>query len=132
MPVRGVRGATTATANEAGAILGATRGLLEEMVARNGIAVDDLAAGYFTVTEDLDAAFPARAARELGWTHTPLLDAREIPVPGSLPRCIRVLLLWNTERAPQEVIHVYQHEADRLRPDLVVAGATPGTREDSV
>lgn len=129
MPVRGVRGATTAMANEAGAILSATRELLVEMVARNGIDVDDLAAGYFTVTDDLDAAFPARAARELGWHHTPLLDAREIPVPGSLSRCIRVLLLWNTDRTPDQVVHVYRNEAIVLRPDLVEAGAVPGEKE---
>ncbi len=129
MPVRGVRGATTAAANEAAVILRATRELLAEMAARNGIDVDDLAAGYFTVTDDLDAAFPAQAARELGWCHTPLLDAREIPVPGSLPRCIRVMLLWNTDRSPEQVIHVYRNEAVSLRPDLVAAGAAPGERE---
>jgi len=129
MRVRGVRGATTAAVNQADAILGATRELLQEMVARNGIDVIDLAAGYFTVTDDLDAVFPAQAARELGWSHTPLLDAREIPVPGSLRRCIRVLLLWNTDRRPEEVIHVYRNEAVRLRPDLVAAGDAPGEKE---
>jgi chorismate mutase len=130
MAVRGVRGATTA-ANEAGAILRATRELLGEMVTRNGIDVGDIAAGYFTVTDDLDAAFPAQAARELGWNHTPLLDAREIPVPGSLPHCIRVMLLWNTERSPDQVVHVYRNGAVSLRPDLVEAGAAPGERKDS-
>lgn len=131
MPVRGVRGATTAAANEAGAILRATRELLQEMVARNGIDPGDLAAGYFTVTDDLNAAFPAQAARELGWNHTPLLDAREIPVPGSLPRCIRVMLLWNTDRSPEQVVHVYRNEAVSLRPDLAAAGAVPGERKGS-
>jgi len=131
MPVRGVRGATTVDANEAGAILRATRELLVEMVARNGIDVGDLAAGYFTVTDDLNAAFPAQAARELGWGHVPLLDAREIPVPGSLPRCIRVMLLWNTDRSPKDVAHIYRNEAVSLRPDLVASGAAPGERKDS-
>ena len=131
MRVRGVRGATTAAANEAGAILSATRELLQEMVARNGIDVGDLAAGYFTVTDDLNAAFPAQAARELGWNHAPLLDAREIPVPGSLARCIRVMLLWNTDRPPERIVHVYRNEAVSLRPDLVAAGAGPGERKGS-
>lgn len=125
MRVRGVRGATTVAANEADAILCATRELLQEMVARNGIDIGDLAAGYFTVTDDLDAAFPAKAARELGWHHTPLLDAREIPVPGSLPHCIRVLLLWNTDLSPERIVHVYRNGAVSLRPDLVAAGAAP-------
>ena len=129
MPVRGVRGATTAPVNEAGAILAATRELLREIVARNGIAVDDIAAAYFTVTDDLDAAFPAQAARELGWLNTPLLDAREIPVPGSLPRCIRVLLLWNTSLAPAQVVHVYRNGAATLRPDLAAVGI-PDERKD--
>lgn len=129
MPVRGVRGATTVAANDAGAILRATRELLGDMVARNGIDVGDLAAGYFTVTDDLDAAFPAQAARELGWSHVPLLDAREIPVPGSLRHCIRVMLLWNTDRSPEQVVHVYRNEAVTLRPDLVVSGAVPGERK---
>jgi chorismate mutase len=118
MSVRGVRGATTVEANEAGQIITATRLLLQEMAARNRMAVEDVAAIFFTVTDDLDAAFPARAARELGWVQAPLLDACEVPVPGSLPRCIRVLLLWNTERPQGDVVHVYQGEAVKLRPDL--------------
>jgi len=131
MAVRGVRGATTAIANESDAILRATREVLQEMVTRNGIQVGDIAAAYFTVTDDLDAAFPAQAARELGWDFTPLLDAREIPVPGSLPRCIRVMLLWNTERSADQVVHVYRNGAVILRPDLVEAGTPPGERKGS-
>jgi chorismate mutase len=118
MTVRGVRGATTAESNTAGSILAATQALLEQMVSANAIQTEDLAAAYFTVTDDLDASFPAHVARQMGWDQVPLLDAREIPVPGSLPRCIRVLLLWNTETPQREVVHVYQSEATRLRPDL--------------
>jgi len=118
MMIRGVRGATTVAENTARDIGEATRALLEEMVAANGIRPEEVAAAYFTVTPDLDAAFPATAARALGWQYVPLLDACEIPVPGSLPRCIRVLVLWNTDRAQQEIVHVYQGEATRLRPDL--------------
>lgn len=118
MPVRGVRGATTVAANDAQSILSATEELLAEMVSFNGIQVEDVAAVLFTTTGDLDAAFPAKAARALGWQHVPLLDAREIPVPGSLPRCIRVLLLWNTDVPQCRVAHVYQGEARKLRQDL--------------
>jgi chorismate mutase len=124
MTVRGVRGATTAESNTAESILTATRALLDEMVSANAIQIEDLAAAYFTVTDDLDAAFPAHVAREMGWSQVPLLDAREIPVPGSLPRCIRVLLLWNTETLQQEIAHVYQSEAARLRPDLIKSSDT--------
>ena len=118
MPVRGVRGATTVPANDAQSILSATEELLAEMVAANGILVEDAAAVLFTTTRDLDAAFPAKAARLLGWQHVPLLDAREIPVHGSLPRCIRVLLLWNTDVPQCSVVHVYLREAQKLRQDL--------------
>ncbi len=129
MPIRGVRGATTAPANEADLILGATRALLEEMICANGIAGADVAAAFFTATPDLNAAFPARAARELGWQHVPLLDAVEIAVPGSLPRCIRILLLWNTEKPQDEIIHVYQREARALRPDLLGQDPPPQGKE---
>ncbi|MHB0859274.1 MAG: chorismate mutase [Anaerolineae bacterium] len=115
---RGVRGATTVAQDDAEGILVATQALLEAMVARNGICPEDLAAAFFTVTEDLSAAFPAQAARALGWEQVPLLDAREIPVPGSLPRCIRVLLLWNCDVDQARIVHVYQGDAQALRPDL--------------
>jgi chorismate mutase len=130
MTIRGVRGATTATANDANSILGATEGLLVELVQANRIAVEDLAAAFFTVTDDLDAAFPAQAARRLGWQYVPLMDAREIPVPGSLPRCIRVLLSWNTELAQRDIVPVYQGEAQRLRPDLACPGLKFANQED--
>ena len=118
MPCRGIRGATTVEANTAEAILAATRELLARLVAANGLASEDLGSAFFTVTPDLDAAFPAQAARQLGWQQVPLLDALEIPVPGSLPRCVRVLLHWNTARSQAEVRHVYLHGAAGLRPDL--------------
>ncbi len=118
MPCRGIRGATTVETNTGDAILAATRELLSQMAAANGLAAEDIASALFTTTHDLTAAFPAQAARELGWQQVPLLDAQEIPVPGSLPRCVRVLLHWNTDRPQSEVRHVYLRGAALLRPDL--------------
>jgi chorismate mutase len=118
MTTRGVRGATTVDADEQDIIIQATRELLQEMIVANHIRPEEIAAAFFTVTEDLTAAFPARAARLLGWRHVPLLDAQEIPVPDSLPRCIRVLLLWNTDTPQGSVKHIYQREAQALRPDI--------------
>ena len=118
MTTRGVRGASTVTANDAEIILTATQALLQEMVSSNDIDSEDLVAAFFTVTDDLDATFPAGAARRMGWRHVPLLDAREIPVPGSLARCIRILLLWNTGAPQRKIVHVYQAGAKSLRPDL--------------
>lgn len=118
MACRGIRGATTVEANTAKAILDATGELLAAMVEANGLAAEDIASAVFTVTADLDAAFPAQAARQLGWHQVPLLDALEIPVPGSLPRCVRVLLHWNTGRGQAEIRHVYLRGAAGLRPDL--------------
>ncbi len=118
MHVRGVRGAITVEENTAGAIHGAARELLEEIVASNHVETDEIAAAIFTVTPDLTAAFPAEAARQMGWSAVPLLSAVEIGVPGALPRCLRVLLLWNTPRAQAEVTHVYLRGAQALRPDL--------------
>ena len=115
---RGVRGATSADSNDPQAIWAATRELLTAMVEANGIQVEDLASAIFTATPDLDAAFPATAARQLGWDQVPLLDAQEIPVPESPARCIRVLLHWNTERRPAAIVHVYLRGALALRPDL--------------
>jgi len=118
MACRGIRGATTVEANTAEAILDATRELLSAMARANGLATEDIASAVFTVTADLDAAFPAQAARQLGWHQVPLLDALEIPVPGSLPRCVRVLIHWNTSRSQAEIRHVYLRGAAALRPDL--------------
>lgn len=118
MSCRGVRGATTVDANEREAILTATRQLLALMIRRNGIDREDIASVIFTVTKDLDAEFPALAARQLGWSGVPLLCGYEISVPGSLELCVRVLIHWNTEKAASEVHHVYARGAERLRPDL--------------
>jgi len=117
MHCRGVRGATTAEKNTAGAILAATRELLMLIIEANDLEVEDVASAIFTTTPDLTAAFPARAAREIGWRDVALLDAQEIPVPGSLERCIRVLIHWNTDRSAAEIQHVYLKDAQTLRPD---------------
>lgn len=115
---RGVRGAITVESNTSEAILQATRELLLAMAEANGITPADIASIIFTVTPDLNAAYPAQAARELGWRHTPLMCAVEIPVPAGLPRCVRVLMHWNTEKRPEEIVHVYLRDAQTLRPDL--------------
>ncbi len=118
--VRGVRGATT-TVNDSDAVVAATRELLEHLVMRNGLRSDDVAYVLFTVTPDLDAAFPASAARlGLGWEDVPVICAREISVPGALESCIRVLVVWNTMKAQGEVRHAYLRGARALRPDWAV------------
>jgi chorismate mutase len=119
MTCRGIRGAICADANQADAIFRATRRLLERVVAANDLSLADVASVIFTATPDLDAAYPARAAREAGWVETPLLCTQEMAVAGSLPRCIRVLIHWNTDRAPHDIRHVYLGAASALRPDLV-------------
>jgi len=119
MPTRGIRGATIANQNQAQVILTATVELLEAILEANPtLAAEDIASALFTVTDDLDAEYPAKAARQLGWVETPLMCAREIQVPGSIPRCIRVLIHWNTNLPPSEIHHVYLGEAAKLRPDL--------------
>lgn len=120
MAVRGVRGATTVPANERAAILSGTRELLEEIVRLNGLEPADIASVWFTVTPDLDAEFPAFAAREIGWTDVPLICGREIPVPGALERCVRVLIHWNTDRPQRDVRHAFLHGARALRPEWAV------------
>ena len=129
MATRGVRGATTVEANEAERILASTQALLREMVVANGIRTDEIGAVQFSATPDLDAAFPAKAARDLGWTLVPLMDAAQIAVPGSLPHCVRVLLFWNTDRGQNEIVHVYQKEARSLRPDLAERHGDAGKGE---
>ena len=122
MTVRGIRGATSVDVNGAEPIVAATRELLERIVAANGLATEDVASVILTATSDLDAAYPARAAREMGWVHVPLLCMQEMAVVGSLPRCIRVLVLWNTDRPAGQIRHVYLRRARALRPDLVEEG----------
>jgi len=119
MPLRGIRGATTASANTRQAILEATRELLDALIRANDLHAEDIASVYFTVTPDLDAAFPASAARSLGWNDVALLDAQAPHVAGDVPRCIRVLIHWNTHRTAGEIRHVYLHDARGLRPDRV-------------
>ena len=122
MPIRGIRGATTVTADEPDLILQATRELLEEILDENeGMQPEDVASAIFTVTDDLASTFPAQAAREMGWSLVPMLCAREIPVPNSLSRVIRVLVHWNTDVPQSGITHVYLREAVKLRPDLVAA-----------
>lgn len=118
MLCRGVRGATTVSDNSREAILSATRQLVALMVRRNGIDPKDVASAIFTTTPDLDAEFPALAARQLGWLEVPLLCGHEMTIPGSLPRCIRVLVHWNTPLPQDAIQHVYIRDAVKLRPDL--------------
>jgi chorismate mutase len=122
MSIRGIRGATTVTADEPDLILQATRELLEEILTENeGMRPEDVASAIFTVTDDLASTFPAQGARQMGWGLVPMLCAREIPVPNSLPRVIRVLVHWNTDLPQNEITHVYLRDAVKLRPDLVAA-----------
>ena len=99
-------------------ILHATRQLLALMIRRNEIESSDVASAMFTVTRDITSEFPALAARQLGWLEVPMLCSYEITVPGSLPRCIRVMLHWNTSKSQSQIQHVYIRDAVRLRPDL--------------
>jgi chorismate mutase len=118
MAVRGIRGATTVSANTAEAICEATRELVVAMVDRNNLDVREIASAWFTTTPDLDAAFPAYAARVLGWIDVPLVCATEIPVPHALPMVVRVLLHYNTDLPQSAIRHVYLRGAVTLRQDL--------------
>lgn len=116
--LRALRGATTVAANEADAIVAGTGELLTEMLGRNGAGVDDLVSVIFTTTPDLDAEFPAAAARALGIAHIPLLCAQEIAVPNDVARCVRVLMHLYSERDYASLRHVYLGDARHLRTDL--------------
>lgn len=116
--VRALRGATTCDHDDPEEIAARTVALLEQMFERNGVDHDDLISIVFTTTEDLTAAFPATGARTIGLGDVPLLCAREIPVPGSMARCIRVLAHLTTDRARDELHHVYLEGAVSLRDDL--------------
>jgi chorismate mutase len=119
MGVRGIRGAITVDANEEEQILRATVELLNAIVERNAIRPEDIACVLVTVTQDLDATFPARAIRQMpGWELVPLMCALEVPVKGSLERCIRLMVLVNTTAEQADIRHVYMGEAQKLRPDL--------------
>ena len=116
--VRALRGATTCEVDDPAQITERTVTLLQEMFARNGVDHDDLISILFTTTQDLVSAFPATAARTIGLGDVPLLCAQEIPVPGSMPRCIRVVAHLETDRARSELHHVYLEAAVSLRDDL--------------
>lgn len=114
---RGVRGAITVTENDEEAIQTATRELLMNLIWFNGITPEDVASAYFTTTMDLNATYPALAARQLGWYDVALLCGHEMAVPGGLAMCIRVLIHWNTRKPANEIVHAYLREARNLRPD---------------
>lgn len=118
MAVRGIRGAVTAVANTKDAIATATQTLLKGMVTANKIEDRQIISVFFTVTTDLNADFPAAAARAMGWTDIPLLDAQEMEVPGAMARVIRVLMHVDCELTRKEIAHVYIGAAEALRPDL--------------
>jgi chorismate mutase len=122
MTIRGVRGATSIDQDDPDTVLAATKELLGAIVSANpGLQPEDIGSIFFTVTDDIASIHPALGARQMGWCQVPMLCAREIPVPGSLPMCIRVLVHWNTTRPQERIVHVYLRQAVVLRPDL--AGA---------
>ena len=116
--LRGIRGATTVESNTKAAILEATHELLSAIIEANDVQQDDVASIFFSTTPDLNAEFPAVAAREIGWSHVALMCAHEMPVPGSLPMCLRILMHANTSKAQSELQFVYLRGARVLRPDL--------------
>jgi chorismate mutase len=122
VPVRGIRGATTVPRNESGAIVEATAELLERLVDLNQIDPEEVAFAYFTTTPDLDAEFPALAARQMGWVDVPLLCGHDmnvpLPNPRAVPRCIRILLLYNTPKRQAEMRHAYLRGAAAIKADL--------------
>lgn len=122
MKTRGVRGAITVQLDQIDLVLEATRELLETILSTNpGLRTEDIASAFFTVTDDIVSVHPALAARQIGWDLVPMMCTREIPVPGSLLHCIRVLIQWNTDCRQDTIRHVYLREAASLRPDLVSA-----------
>ena len=126
MPVRGIRGATTAESNTAEAINEATEELLRELVRLNDLDPSDVACAFFTTTTDLDTEFPAHAARRLGWTQVALLCGHDMnvgpPNPRGIPMCIRVLILYNTPRPQSEIRFAYLRGAEAIKTDLEAAG----------
>ncbi len=116
MPVRGIRGATTAPERTRDAVMDVTVELLQALVSENSLDSEDIAAVLFTASPDLAVGYPATAARVgLGWTNVPLVSAQEIAIPGGQERCIRILILWNTDKSQREIKHVYLREATSLR-----------------
>ena len=120
MQTRGVRGATTVPVDTKEEVLSATQELLDAILHANpSLIADNIASTIFTTTADVTSAYPALAARQIGWDSVPILCSREIPVPNSLPMCIRVLIHWNTEKKQKEIKHIYLRGAKVLRPDLI-------------
>jgi len=115
---RSIRGAITVADNTRESIIAATKELLQNIKEANALEIDEIAAAWFTTTTDLNAEFPAAAAREMGWTQIALLCAHEMNVPGSLSGCIRVLILFNTEKKNDEIVNVYLKEAKKLRAEI--------------
>ncbi|WP_400163781.1 chorismate mutase [Brevibacillus sp. TJ4] len=125
MAVRGVRGAITVEKDTKEEVLEATKLMLEEIIARNELRAEDIGSMIFTTTEDVSSVFPAQAVRMLdgeGWEFVPLMCAREIPVSGALPMCVRVMMHVNTEKAASDIQHVFLRDAVKLRPDLTNQG----------
>jgi chorismate mutase len=117
--IRGVRGATTVTANSEEAIIAATEELFAKLIEVNQIQPDSVASVLISTTEDVDAAFPAKALRKIpGWTYVPVMCMREMPVPNSLKMCVRVMMHINTSVTQENIVHVYLNGAQVLRPDL--------------
>ncbi len=121
---RGIRGATTVEANTREQIVNNTRELLEAMITANDVELDDIACVVFTTTADLNAEFPAQAAREMGWSDVALLCSHEMAVPDSLPRCLRILVMVNTEKRANQIVHVYTKGASALRQKGARASAS--------
>lgn len=120
MQTRGIRGATTVSADKKEQVLSATQELLVSILEANpALRTEDIVSVLFTVTKDIVSTYPALAARQLGWNQVPMMCASEIPVPGGLPLCIRVLVHWNTDKEQAFINHVYLRNAVNLRPDLV-------------
>ncbi|KYD31778.1 MULTISPECIES: chorismate mutase [Anoxybacillaceae] len=123
--IRGIRGAITVERNEAEEIVDATETLLKEMIRANDVTASDVSFVLISVTEDITAAFPAQALRRIeGWTYVPVMCMREIPVPNSLPRCIRVMMTVETTKKQEEISHIYLRDAVTLRPDLSLTKKT--------
>ncbi|MGM9922685.1 MAG: chorismate mutase [Bacillus sp. (in: firmicutes)] len=117
--LRGVRGATTVQQNDEQEIVESTEMLMREMIERNGIQPEAVCSVVISMTEELTAAFPAKALRRLeGWTYVPVMCVREVPVTNSLEKCIRIMLHWNTDKPQDEIQHAYLRGAVVLRPDL--------------
>ena len=120
MICRGVRGATTVEQTDRESVLVATRELLATMIRLNGIDRTDVASAIFTTTTDITSVFPATAARQLGWLDVPLMCGHEMTVEGSLQKCICIMLHWNTDKAQDQIQHIYLHGAKVLRPDKTI------------